>query len=97
MTQNFKRKIEDFVCENCGARVPGNGFTNHCPKCLWSKHVDINPGDRAESCGGLMEPIGMALEKGKYVITQKCLACGRIWRNEASANDEIGQFLTDLL
>ncbi|MFA5319276.1 MAG: RNHCP domain-containing protein, partial [Candidatus Paceibacterota bacterium] len=78
MTQNFKRKIEDFVCENCGARVPGNGFTNHCPKCLWSKHVDINPGDRAESCGGLMEPIGMALEKGKYVITQKCLACGRI-------------------
>ena len=26
--------------------MKGNGYTNHCPKCLWSKHVDINPGDR---------------------------------------------------
>ncbi len=59
--------------------------------------MDINPGDRAEECGGLMEPIGIELEKGKYVITQKCLKCGRIWRNEATASDEIGEFLTNLL
>ena len=24
-----------------------NGYTNHCSQCLWSKHVDINPGDRS--------------------------------------------------
>lgn len=97
MSQRFQRKIEDFICENCGEKVIGNGFTNHCPRCLFSKHVDITPGDRSEECGGLMEPIGLELEKGKYVITQKCLKCGRIWRNEARPEDEIGQFLTDLL
>jgi hypothetical protein len=97
MSLNFRRYREDFVCENCGEMVIGNGFTNHCPRCLYGKHVDINPGDRAESCGGLMEPIGVELEKGKYVITQKCLKCGRIWRNEASPTDDIGQFLTNLL
>lgn len=97
MTQNFKRRIENFVCENCGEKVAGNGFTNHCPCCLFSKHVDIMPGDRAEECGGLMEPIGLELEKGKYVITQKCLKCGRIWRNESRPEDDISQFLTSLL
>ncbi|MFA6254042.1 MAG: RNHCP domain-containing protein [Candidatus Paceibacterota bacterium] len=97
MTQNFKRQIEDFKCENCGEKVAGNGFTNHCPRCLWSKHVDITPGDRAEECGGLMEPIGVELEKSKYIIIQKCLKCGRIWRNEASFNDQISEFLTGML
>ena len=97
MTQKFQRTIEDFDCENCGARVLGTGFTNHCPVCLFSKHVDIYPGDRAEKCGGLMEPIGVELEKGKYIITQKCLKCGKIWRNEASPNDDISQFLIGLL
>jgi len=24
-----------------------NGYTNHCSQCLWSKHVDINLGDRS--------------------------------------------------
>lgn len=97
MTDKFQRKIEDFECENCGHQVIGSGYTNHCPKCLFSKHVDIFPGDRAEDCGGLMEPIGVELEKGKYIIIQKCLTCGKIWRNEASSSDDIGQFLTDLL
>jgi Zn finger protein HypA/HybF involved in hydrogenase expression len=48
----FKRTIEDFTCEHCGEQVTGNGFTNHCPQCLWSKHVDIDPGDRLALCGG---------------------------------------------
>lgn len=97
MSEKFQRKIEDFECENCGALIVGNGFTNHCPVCLYSKHVDIFPGDRAEECQGLMEPIGVELEKGKYVITQKCLKCGKLWRNEARSEDDIGQFLTNLL
>ena len=55
----FNRKKENFVCENCGEKVEGNGYTNHCPNCLWSKHVDINPGDRAETCHGLLKPIAV--------------------------------------
>ena len=68
MAKRFQRKIEDFVCANCGAKIKGNGYTNHCPACLWSKHVDINPGDRASVCGGLMKPIDIELKKGKYVL-----------------------------
>lgn len=97
MTQYFKKVIEDFVCENCGQQVVGKGFTNHCPFCLWSKHVDINPGDRAEGCGGLMEPRGIELKRGRYILIHQCLKCGRLWRNEASVGDQISEFLNKML
>jgi len=76
LTKKFQRRIEDFVCENCGCKVQGNGYTNHCPKCLWSKHVDVNPGDRAEKCGGMMQPIKIEMKNGKYFILHKCVKCG---------------------
>lgn len=76
MTLKFVRKKEDFTCEQCGAEVCGNGYTNHCPACLWSKHVDVNPGDRAELCGGIMQPISLAKKKEKFSLTHQCLACG---------------------
>jgi hypothetical protein len=44
--RRFQRTIEDFECERCRMLVTGSGFTNHCPACLWSKHVDVHPGDR---------------------------------------------------
>ena len=55
--KKFTKRKENFICENCGHFVVGNGFTNHCPNCFFSKHVDINPGDRLCSCNGLMKPI----------------------------------------
>ena len=76
MAVNFKRKIEDFVCGNCGQNVKGDGYTNHCPKCLWSKHVDINPGDRDSGCGGMMEPAKIETKGGDYDLTHKCVKCG---------------------
>ncbi len=79
--RGFQRNKEDFICEHCGAKNIGNGYTNHCSKCLWSKHVDVHPGDRAESCGGLMCPIKIDLEKGEYMITHKCTKCGFERRN----------------
>jgi len=85
--KKFQKKIEDFVCEKCGTKNIGNGFTNHCFKCLWSKHVDINPGDRAESCGGMMEPIKIDFEKGEYVINYKCVKCGVEKRKKIENND----------
>ncbi len=73
----FIRTKENFVCENCGAKVMGNGYTNHCPKCLWSKHVDISPGDREEVCKGLMKPIGVETKGGVPIkIKLQCVACG---------------------
>jgi len=86
--KHFQKKVEDFVCEKCATMNIGNGFTNHCVKCLWSKHVDINPGDRAESCGGMMEPIKIDFEKGKYLINHKCLKCGFQKRKGIEKNDD---------
>ncbi len=89
MAKKFQKKIEDFTCENCKQKVEGNGYTNHCPHCLWSKHVDINPGDRAEECQGLMEPIHVEFKKGEYVLTHKCVECGVTKRCKTSPGDSI--------
>ena len=66
MTKQFKKVQEDFICEMCGAKVSGNGYTNHCPECLTSKHVDINPGDRACDCHGLMPAVGLDTKNGEF-------------------------------
>jgi hypothetical protein len=47
--KRFQKTVEDFVCEHCGHPVAGNGYTNHCSQCLWSKHVDDNSGICVES------------------------------------------------
>ena len=87
--KQFQRKKEDFICENCGIEVTKLGYTarDHCPNCLYSKHVDINPGDRAETCGGLMEPIDLELKDGKYIVVHKCQKCGFIRKNKISDDD----------
>jgi len=92
-SEKFIRKKEDFVCEHCGAEVSGNGYTNHCPKCLWSRHVDIFPGDRASDCGGMMRPVDVEMKRKKYVITHRCEECGYEKRNEAAEEDDFDQLL----
>jgi hypothetical protein len=89
MSLKFQKKVEDFTCEHCGKEVKGNGFTNHCPACLWSKHVDINPGDRASTCGGMMEPTYCVQEKDLFILTNKCVVCGYTKRNRLVAEDNI--------
>lgn len=76
MTKKFQRRIEDFTCGHCGATVQGDGYTNHCPHCLYSCHVDVNPGDRAEECGGLMAPVGMDSKNGDWILVHHCQKCG---------------------
>ena len=85
--RKFQRKIEDFVCEHCGFEVKGSGFTNHCPECFWSKHVDINPGDRAETCCGMMQPSRIDFEKGEYMINHICVKCGMQKRKKVEKGD----------
>lgn len=87
-TKKFQRTREDFTCEHCGAVVEGTGYTNHCPKCLYSKHVDINPGDRKNSCGGLMKPIAALYSNGVYTIQQQCDVCGRKMKIKANERDD---------
>lgn len=88
--KRFKMIDEDFKCENCGFEVQALGYTarDHCPNCLASKHVDINPGDRACSCQGILKPIG--IEKGKkdtLKIIYKCSKCGMIKKNKMAKDD----------
>lgn len=78
MSQSFIKKRENFICEQCGNTIAGDGYTNHCPKCLYSKHVDVFPGDRKSECKGLMQPIGIELKNGKIRIVHKCLKCGYV-------------------
>ena len=88
--KNFIRHQEDFTCENCGKKVIGNGYTNHCPDCLFSKHVDLEvPGDRLNPCLGLMQPIDFEVKKGEYYIFQKCLKCGETRRIKSVKDDNI--------
>ncbi|MFA6463525.1 MAG: RNHCP domain-containing protein [Candidatus Paceibacterota bacterium] len=91
MSLKFKRTVEDFVCEHCGNEVKGTGFTNHCPKCLWSKHVDIFPGDRLEVCGGMMEPIGVERKGDTYILIQRCVTCGSEFRIKVSQKDDFDE------
>lgn len=91
---SFKRTIEDFVCENCGYTVRGSGYTNHCPRCLWSKHVDVEPGDRQERCGGLMQPTRLEGGSPEYTIVHRCVACGIEKRNRTQAEDSPEMLLT---
>jgi len=84
----FKKTKEDFICEKCGYAVMGTGYTNHCPKCLWSKHVDIHPGDRAAECGGMMEPVAVELDGEETILVHKCLKCGHNKRNKVQKEDD---------
>ncbi len=83
----FQRNIEDFVCEYCGEKIIGNGYTNHCPHCLYSKHVDVFPGDREATCGGLMAPFQVEQTLGGYQLTHQCLVCGHTKNNKTALED----------
>ena len=83
---------EEFECENCGKHVEKLGYSSrdHCPKCLHSKHVDINPGDRMETCHGDLVPVSVELNSKKgYVIVYKCNKCGKIRKNKAANDDNM--------
>ena len=85
--KRFTKNDNGFVCEHCGKTVEPLGYTsrNHCPFCLWSLHVDINPGDRANECRGPMEPIRTEPDPKKgFVIIHRCTKCGEIHRNRAA-------------
>lgn len=84
---------EGFTCQHCQAHVEpvrfGGSYRNHCPFCLYSKHVDTDtPGDRANSCGGLMQPVGVFTRRsGEHVLVHRCLRCGFERYNRIAGDD----------
>ena len=87
--KGFTKTVEDFNCAHCGAVVHGNGYTNHCPECLWSRHVDNNPGDRAATCGGMMRPTTIESDGDRFIKTHVCETCGKVKRQRTSDNDNM--------
>ena len=85
--KRFSKNDSGFTCLHCGREVEALGFTSrdHCPFCLWSVHVDVNPGDRANTCGGAMEPISARPDaRHGFVVLYRCQKCGELHRNRAA-------------
>lgn len=86
-TKRFTKNDNGFVCTNCGKTVLplGKSSRDHCPFCLYSIHVDINPGDRLNTCHGNLVPISCVPDPQKgYIIVYRCDKCGGIHRNRAA-------------
>ena len=89
--KTFTKNDSGFICGNCGKEVKPLGYTsrNHCPFCLYSRHLDVNPGDRMSECRGLMEPVSAEPDSKKgYIIIHKCKKCGAVRRNKAALSGE---------
>lgn len=90
----FIARNDGFKCENCGRKVSpiiyGGSYRNHCPFCLFSKHVDgLVPGDRAEPCQGLMKPVGVTTKsRGEFTIVHRCEKCGFERLNRVAGDDD---------
>ena len=88
----FTKINETFICQNCHVEVPKAQQTcrDHCPNCLYSIHVDNNPGDRAAECFGLLTPVSWSQNKKKgYMIHYVCKRCGMEKVNRFLEHDTI--------
>lgn len=82
---------EAFTCVGCGRAVPPHGRTarDHCPYCLVGLHVDaVTPGDRASTCGGVLTPIAVEGQRGRWVLVYRCESCGAERRNRVLEDGE---------
>jgi hypothetical protein len=95
----------DFQCGHCGNHVSvahmlsGVNNRNHCPYCLWSRHLDLYAaGDRLSACKGQMRPIGLTMKKsrnkyqiksrGELMLVHECTGCGCLSINRIAADDD---------
>lgn len=81
-----------FCCRHCGLDVsldaPGTAHRNHCPNCLWSRHLDDTPGDRAAECGSSMEPLAICVRgDGEWVLIHRCTGCDELHLNRTAGDD----------
>ena len=93
--KRFNMIDEEFKCEHCLKKVPKLNYSarDHCPYCLYSKHVDINPGDRMNTCLGLLIPIDIEKNKDSYKIIYKCSKCNKLHKNIIAKDDDFNKII----
>ena len=94
-----------FQCRHCRQHVLVHPFfsgvqhRNHCPYCLWSRHLDLfQAGDRLSACKGNMRPLGLtakrtrskyaAADQGELMLVHRCEECGKLSANRLAADDD---------
>ena len=90
--KRFTKNDSGFTCLHCGKEVLPLGYSsrNHCPFCLYSLHIDVMPGDRANTCMGALRPVHCEPDARKgYIITYVCEKCGERVRNRAAHEAKI--------
>lgn len=97
-------EAEGFQCIHCRVYVSSNPLLcgvnnrNHCPYCLWSRHLDLYAaGDRLAACREKMRPVGLALKRsgkkyggwqqGELMLVHECQECGKVSANRIAADD----------
>ena len=93
--KRFNELDEGFICEHCSKLVEPLGYSSrdHCPYCLYSKHVDINPGDRENPCKGLLKPIQIEKFKDTYKIVYQCESCKEYHKNIIAKDDDMNEII----
>jgi hypothetical protein len=96
---------QNFKCVQCGVFVTairelsGVNNRNHCPFCLWSRHMDhLTPGDRKSDCLSRMQPVGLTMKQihkrygqnhqGELMLIHLCTGCGKVSINRIAADDD---------
>ena len=93
--KRFNELDEEFICLNCGKKVEKLEYSSrdHCPHCLYSLHVDINPGDRENNCKGLLKPIDLEKFKDTYKIIYRCEKCNQLHKNIMAKDDNYEEII----
>lgn len=93
--KRFNELDEEFICEKCGQKVEKLNYSSrdHCNYCLYSKHVDINPGDRLNKCQGLLKPIGIEKYKDTFKIVYICEKCQKKHKNIMARDDDMDKII----
>ena len=98
--KNFIARDEVFTCRHCGSQVQPlehGTYRNHCPYCLWSRHLDLfEPGDRLAACKAGMRPVALSVKRsrkkyaprsGELMLVHQCTGCGKLSINRIAADD----------
>jgi hypothetical protein len=95
---------QGFTCRHCSLYVScdpalaGVQNRNHCPYCLWSRHLDWRvAGDRLAGCRAAMQPIGLTIKRsrnkyagardGELMLIHRCTICAKVAINRIAADD----------
>ena len=110
MRHNASSSFGDFKCTHCHALVlsahmlSGVNNRNHCPYCLWSRHLDLfAAGDRLSACKAAMKPIGLTMKlgrnkyrreaRGELMLIHQCTECQALSINRIAADDDSAAIL----